>query len=133
MPALRLATVIRLAAAIADAAPDPKAVACGRPCREHPQLSGSCSTIRGRMNSWNGAPSVRIWRVGTTRILGVSDKRFRIEGFCNLPLDLLAKLSWETDLFGDFTVCPFTEVKPGGLQLVCVDSGANLTVRRRDP
>jgi hypothetical protein len=83
------------------------------------------------MNYSNGTPSVRIWRVGTKRILGVSEQRFRLDGFCNLPPDLAGKLSWETDLFGDFTVCPLTEEKPGRMQMVCVESGANLELRKR--
>jgi hypothetical protein len=42
-------------------------------------------------------------------------------------------LSFETDLFGDFTVCPFTAEKPGEMEMVCVESGTNLEVRKREP
>ena len=104
---------------------------CGKPCRMHPQLSGACFTVRGRMDFWNGTPSVRIWRVGTKRILGVSEGAFRLEGFCNLPPGILAKLDWETSLFADFTVCPFTDNKPGEMQFVCVESAKNASVRPR--
>ncbi len=80
---------------------------CDRPCRNHPQLVAPCFTVRGRMNFANGAPSVRIWRVGTKRILGVSEAKYYDPKYCNLPAEILAKLSWKTDLFGDFTLCPF--------------------------
>jgi len=100
-----------------------------RPCREHPQLIGQCFTIRGRMNYWNGAPSVRIWQVGTKRILGVSEGRFKMDGYLNLPAAIEAKLSWESDLFGDFVVCPFTPDEPGVMRFVCVDSAKHLSVR----
>lgn len=105
--------------------------AAAKPCREHPQLVASCFTVHGRMNYWNGNPSVRIWKVGTKRILGVSEQRFAVEGYSNLPDEIAAKLSWESDLFGNFVVCPFTAEKPGVMQLVCVDSASNLVVRKR--
>jgi len=85
------------------------------------------------MNFWNGAPSVRIWRVGTARMLGVSEQRFYVPGYCNLPPDVLAKLSWDTDLFADFVVCPFTPEEPGLMQFVCVESAARMVVRKRQP
>ena len=98
-------------------------------CHEHPQLVGKCFTIRGRMSYYNGTPSVRIWRIGTTRILGVSEGRFKIPGFVNLPRKIESKLSLHTDLFGDFVVCPFTPDEPGVMRLVCVDSAKDLKVR----
>lgn len=83
------------------------------------------------MNLYNGAPSVRIWRVGTKRILGVSEQRFAVEGYCNLPPAIANRLAWESDLFADFVVCPFTREQPGVMQLVCVDSATNILVRPR--
>lgn len=102
---------------------------CGRSCREHPKLSGPCFTIRGRMSLYNGAPSVRIWRVGTGRMLGVSEQRFSVEGYCNLPGSVRQRLSWDSDLFADFVVCPFTREESGVMQLVCVDSATKVVVR----
>jgi hypothetical protein len=64
-------------------------------------------------------------------MLGVSEGQFLREGYSNLPPDVAAKLSWETDLFGDFVVCPFTRKRPRVMQFVCVDSATNMTVRRR--
>ena len=83
------------------------------------------------MSYWNGTPSVRIWPVGTQRMLGVSEQRFLDEGYCDLPDDIAAKLSWDSDLFADFVVCPFTPNQPGVMRLVCVDSGTHLDVRPR--
>lgn len=40
-------------------------------CRRNPALVASCFTLHGRLFVGNGAPSMRIWRVGTKRILGV--------------------------------------------------------------
>ena len=83
------------------------------------------------MNFYNGAPTVRIWRVGTKRILGVSQQRFSVAGFCNLPASIHDRLSWESDLFAHFVVCPFTPEEPGVMQLVCVDSATDIAVRPR--
>jgi hypothetical protein len=102
-----------------------------RPCREHPQLVAPCFSIRGRMNYWNGAPSVRIWKVGSRRMLGVSEGRFKVEGYSNLPREITARLTWDVDLFGDFVVCPFTREQPGVMQLMCVDAATNLEARPR--
>src|SRR5512139_1731028 len=74
-----------------------------RSCHSDPKLIGPCFTARGRMNYWNGAPSVRIWRVGTNRILGVTGYR-NTEGYSTIPGELLDKVSWDSDLFADFVV-----------------------------
>jgi hypothetical protein len=83
------------------------------------------------MAFYGGAPSVRIWRVGTRRILGVSEQRFQLEGYCNLPTRIRERVAWDTDLFGDFVVCPFTPDEPGVMRLVCVESATNMIVRPR--
>jgi hypothetical protein len=38
-------------------------------CKEHPMLSGPCFKVRGRMSFYNGNPTVRIWPLGTKRML----------------------------------------------------------------
>ena len=106
-------------------------ISCGKPCREHPKLGGPCFTVHGRMELHNGNPTVRIWRVGTNRILGVSEQRFAVEGYCNLPTVIREQLSWDSDLFADFVVCPFTRDKRGVMQLVCVESATHVVVRPR--
>ncbi len=83
------------------------------------------------MSFYNGAPTVRIWRVGTSRMLGVSEQRFSVEGYYNLPASVRRRLSWDSDLFGDFVVCPFTHEAPGVMRLVCVDSATKVVMRPR--
>ncbi len=102
-----------------------------KPCKDHPDLVGPCFTVRGRMNFWNGSPSVRIWKVGTKRILGVRDQGKGGPGYSMLPDAVLAQLSWDTDLFADFTVCPLGADVPGAMQIVCVDSATHVVVRTR--
>ena len=42
----------------------------------------ACHTVHGRMDLWNGAPTVRIWVIGTHRLLGVAQHK---ESFDDLP------------------------------------------------
>ena len=100
-------------------------------CREHPKLSGSCFSVRGRLSVYNGAPAVRLWKVGTKRVLGVSEQRFAEEGYRNIPEDLKAQLNQDVEIFGDYIVCPFTPQRKGEMQLVCIEEGKNLEVRKR--
>jgi hypothetical protein len=37
----------------------------------------------------------------------------------------------DVEMFGDFVVCPLTRPKTGEMQLVCIEAGKNLAVRRR--
>jgi hypothetical protein len=99
-------------------------------CKEHPMLSGPCYKVRGRMSLSNGTPSVRIWPVRTKRILGISEGRFYVEGYSNVPEELVRQLTWENAMFADFIVCPFTDDKPGVMKLVCVESAENIEIRK---
>jgi len=100
-------------------------------CREHPKLSGSCFSVRGRLSVYNGAPAVRLWKVGTKRVLGISEQRFAEEGYRNIPENLKAQLNQDVEIFGDYIVCPFTPQRKGEMQLVCIEEGKNLEVRKR--
>lgn len=109
----------------------PSSVPQERSCREHPQLVGKCFNVRGRLATYNGNRAVRLWRIGTKRILGISDQRFSQPGYRNIPEDLLQQLNGENMIVGDFLVCPFTRAKPGEMQLVCIESAKNTVVRKR--
>jgi hypothetical protein len=102
-------------------------------CREHPQLIGKCFNVHGRLSTYNANPAVRLWRVGTKRVLGVSDQRFSLPEYRNLPEDLSQKLTGENSIVGDFLVCPFTPPKPREMQLVCIESAKNEAVKKIPP
>jgi hypothetical protein len=106
-------------------------VAVEKSCREHPQLIGKCFTVRGRLSTYNGNPAVRLWRIGTKRVLGVSDQRFSLPGFRNIPEELAKQLDGENKILGDFLVCPFTRSRPGEMQLMCIESAKNIVVQKR--
>ena len=102
-------------------------------CRQHPQLTGKCFTVQGRLSVYNGAPAMRIWKVGTRRMLGISEQRFAVEGYRNVPETIQNQLNQDVEIFGDFLVCPFTRQKAGEMQMVCVEEGKNLKVKKRRP
>ncbi|MBL0126630.1 MAG: hypothetical protein IPP83_04050 [Flavobacteriales bacterium] len=87
--------------------------------------SDSTFTFRGRLSAWNGAPTWRIWRVGTHRILG-------IRSTCADSLDL-GELTpyFEKELWADFTVSAVTRQRPGVMQFVCIRSIAHPFLRER--
>jgi hypothetical protein len=104
-----------------------------KPCRQHPQLVGKCFTVHGRLSVYNGAPAKRIWKVGTKRMLGISEQRFAVEGYRNVPETIQNQLNQDVEISGDFLVCPFTRQKAGEMQIVCVEEGKNLTVQKHQP
>lgn len=107
--------------------PEPKE----KSCRMHPQLSGSCFTVHGRLSVYNGAPALRIWKIGTRRMLGISEQRFAVAGYRNVPVDMKNQINQDLEILGDFLVCPFTRPKPKEMQLVCIEAGKNLVVRKQ--
>src|SRR5215510_11892859 len=110
----------------------PASEAKDKSCRAHPLLVGRCFTVRGRLLIYNGAPARRLWKVGTKRVLGVSEQRFSVAGYRNIPEGIESKISQDVALFGDFVVCPFTRSRPGEMQLVCIDEAKNLVIRKRE-
>jgi len=99
-----------------------------KPCREHPQINGPKFVIRGIMRIWNGNPSIRISKVGTRRILGVSEGNYYKEGYCNIPKLLLQKLNLKNKIIADFVLYPFTDDKSGVMRYVCVDTAYNIKI-----
>ena len=86
--------------------------------------------VHGRLSVYNGAPALRIWKIGTKRVIGISDQRFVKEGYQNIPESIRELVNQDTDVIGDFQVCPFTKSRPNEMQLVCVESGKNLVKKQ---
>ncbi|MET0541639.1 MAG: hypothetical protein ABWZ88_07780 [Variovorax sp.] len=96
-----------------------------KPCRDHPQIRGACFKVHGRARGYMTMPTVRIQPSGTQRLLGVSEGRFRLDGYANFPPELADAVKLGSELSGDFTICPFEPQRPGVMQLVCVQSVSN--------
>ena len=100
-------------------------------CRAHPQLIGKCFRVHGNLAVYNGTPAVRLRRIGTRRILGVSEQRFNLPDYRNLPETLAQQLNGENEIRGDFLVCPFTRARPREMQLICIEAARNVVVQKR--
>src|SRR6266536_6225461 len=120
---MRLAIMFLLAASSSMWAQSPAPEAKEKSCREHPRLIGNCFTVRGRLSIYNGAPALRLWRIGTRRMLGISEQRFSVAGYRNVPENIQSQINQDVVIFGDFRVCPFTRPQPGEMQLVCIEAG----------
>ena len=96
---------------------------------------GACTTIRGRLRAYSDNVSIRIWPVGTTRLLGVQDERssFYLPVTCRLPSDLDALIQPDVDVYANFVVRPLTRTEPDVMQRVCVASAKNVRVVHRTP
>src|SRR4026208_1019226 len=105
-----IATMVLMACSSSFAG-SPRSGLIQKPCREHPQLAGKCFNVRGRLSVYNGSPAMRLWRVGTRRVLGISEQRFSLPDYRNLPEELASQLNSENEIYGDFLVCPFTRPK----------------------
>jgi len=128
---LKLAIISALALLTVGSAMPSSAIPFDKSCREHPQLVAKCFKVRGRLGVYNGAPALRIWKIGTKRMLGVSEQRFAIAGVKNVPEDVQTKIDQNRFLYGDFIVCPFTEPQPNEMQLVCIERVINLRIKDR--
>jgi hypothetical protein len=94
---------------------------------------GPCRTVHGRMDLWNGAPSVRIWVIGTRRVLGVEQAS---ESLDDLPPAVRRiwtgrDADWSTSIYGDFEVCTLTPERAGHMQRVRLIAARRLTLRPR--
>jgi hypothetical protein len=86
------------------------------------------------MSIYLGTPSVRIWVVGTRRIIGVSEAGPAISDVSaddkSAPLWILGDIDTQTYYFGYYTVCPYNQDQPGRMRLVCIESGKIIAQRK---
>ncbi len=102
-------------------------------CKRSPELVGDCFMVHGRMVFANGSHNVRIWPIGTHRLLGVeyvpgSTDEYP-DGIYWMPVELSNTSTLGVDIYGDFDVCPLSKKTPGAMQFVCVESAKNLVVK----
>ena len=97
-----------------------------RICAEPNKVAKRCFLVHGKLIAANGNPTTRIWRIGTGRILDVTDEW--------LPpnVDRLTGVDhFATDVYGDYLVCPLTRERPGYMQFVCILRASHLTAQRK--
>lgn len=92
-------------------------------CKGNSGIVAPCYETRGRVQVTNGTPGLRMWKVGTNRMLGIVPSESEI-----IPDNLGEHIGISKYVFGDYIVCPFTVEKAGWMQMVCVESAKNLRI-----
>jgi hypothetical protein len=101
-------------------------------CRSSARRVGECFTVHGRLYFTPDSPEIRLWRIGTHRVLGVlapdgSDQHVLSEA-------LLERLWGGGDrpgrIYGEFEICPLSPDQPAHMQMACLASASRLFVER---
>ena len=100
-----------------------------RQCKSNPKVVGACYMVHGRATFGAGTPALRIWPIGTHRMLGVTAGPVADDADNPIaPRNMLVDPNVQ-GVFGNFEVCPFTPERKGEMQMVCVESAKNLVVK----
>ena len=108
------------------------------PCKT-PENAASCYWAHGRLSVYNGNPSFRVWRIGTTRIVGIhsgpgAQRRDPEDGehpeFPPNILKLVDRLVDGHDIFADFEICPFAPERKGEMQFGCIESAKKIVIEK---
>jgi len=108
------------------------------PCKTE-AIAASCYWTHGRLQYGNGTPALRLWKIGTNRLLGMySGPSVNTRGDDNgdnenpeLP-ENVSKLLDPTKniIYADFEVCPLQPERPGAMQAACIESAKNIFVEK---
>ena len=108
------------------------------PCKT-PDNAASCYWTRGRLGVYNGNPSFRVWRIGTTKIVGIhsdsyAQRRDPEDGeHPEFPPNILKLVDQLVDghrIFADFEICPFAPERRGEMQFGCIESANNVVIEK---
>ncbi|WP_445145058.1 hypothetical protein [Dyella sp. Tek66A03] len=93
-------------------------------CEEAPVSGGKCFTLRGRVSLYNGTPSMRIWPIGSKRLLGVVPAEHE-----DAPANIKGVVAFDRSAVADLEVCPVAKAKQGEMQMVCIRSARDVKVQ----
>jgi len=123
------ALISLLTATVAAAADKPAA------CRNSHAIVAPCFTVRGRLSIYEGGWNLRIWPLGSRRLLAVvdgadvyDDQKIVLPKAIEVPLE---KFSIGVRIFADYRVCPLTRSEPEHMQHVCVVGASHVVVVKR--
>src|SRR5262245_3260995 len=87
--------------------------------------AGDCFDVHARLFMVENGIIFRMWPVGTKRNYGIDNDA--------LPPLIDKYLDINTDIYGDFVVCPHTKERAAFLRWVCIKSAKHLVVDSLDP
>ena len=93
-----------------------------------------------RVVIYNGNPTFRLWKIGTSRILGIYsgpghgpfDAGLNEENDLELPANLKKYDYTRVSVFGDCEVCPLAVERDGRMQPACIESAKKLISEKSD-
>src|SRR5580704_800377 len=100
-------------------------------CRGNSKIVAACYSVHGRLSLGADTVRVRLWSVGTRRMLGVTGGPSLDDADDPIWPESLKFNSGGDDIYGDFEVCPFTPERKGEMQMVCIESASHLVVRHQ--
>ena len=112
--------------ATASAATPDDVVVLSVGCKHHNSFAGSCFTFHGRVGLYEGSPDMRIWPVGSKRLLGVLPSEN--EDVPDALRKLFLSIGDAAYIFGTFEACPLTSEQPGHMQYVCIRSANSMHI-----
>ena len=102
-----------------------------------PEIATSCYWTHGRLGANNGTPAFRLWKVGTSRLLGIYSgpeafkRRYELldNEHPDFPENIKRRfIPLKNRVFADFEVCPLEPERTGVMQAVCIESATNVVV-----
>lgn len=135
MTALAGSALMLPATVMAPVAMAPAAMAQDANCSLSARRVGECFPVHGRLSFSQTAPEIRLWPVGTHRVLGVLS--WDGQEAHALSEAMLERMWGGRDIpsriWGDFEVCPLSPDQPGRMQMVCLLSAHKMFVQRVRP
>jgi hypothetical protein len=117
------------------------------PCKT-PANASMCYWTHGRLGFGNGTPALRLWKIGTNRILGIysgpstynpaaKDPDHGDNEHPQLPFNVVQAM-WHKEraykipdrIFADFEVCPLEPEEAGTMQATCVQTAKNIVTEK---
>jgi len=101
--------------------------------------AATCYWAHGRLGLYNGNPSFRVWRIGTTKIVGIhsgpgAQSRDAEDGeHPEFPANIEELVDQVVDghrIFADFEICPFAPERRGEMQFGCIESAKHIIVEK---
>jgi len=118
----------------AAAGSEPPAHTRKTPCKTEANAA-SCYWTHGRLQYGNGTPALRLWKIGTNRLLGIySGPSVNTRGDDNgdnehpeLPENVSRRLDpAKSIIYADFEICPLQPERAGVMQPACIESAKNI-------
>jgi hypothetical protein len=112
------------------------------PCKT-PAIANSCYWAHGRLQFGNGTPALRLWKIGTRRVLGIysgpsvypptRETDYLDNEDPQLPANVVRAFNKNRPaagflplIFGNFEICPLESEKPQTMQAACIESAKNI-------